>query len=542
MAINSNQFKSYLTSGYAYLENNKQSVNDLNVFPVPDGDTGTNMSLTMQSAIKEAVSVSGGVGDVALSVSSGALMGARGNSGVILSQLFRGFSKGCMGHNTMDSSVLAQALSSAKQAAYSAVMKPTEGTILTVARMMSEFADKNYSKYTDCAKFLEDIVKVGEDALKSTPEMLDVLKEAGVVDAGGAGLMCIMKGAMLAAKGTPVSLKSASANRSTAQFEYSANSEIKYAYCTELLIRTAGKKKYRKTLIDKLMKIGDSLLVIEDGGIIKIHVHSNEPWNVMKIASVAGEFTKIKIDNMREQHSEIFETLTEGEQAHSEHYDKQHVPYALIAVSAGEGFSEILRGLGVNYIVSGGQTMNPSTQDFLDIIENTDADEYILLPNNKNIILACKQVKEVSKKNIHVLETRNIPQAITALMSFDPTLEARENMVNMEESYAAVRTGQVTFAVRDTNVNGVDIHKNDIIGLNGGEITVTGAGVSEACKKLIEQLLESPAAIVSIYYGENVKQKDAEKLKDQLAGEYPNVDFDVISGGQPLYYYIISAE
>ncbi|MBR4395685.1 MAG: DAK2 domain-containing protein [Eubacteriaceae bacterium] len=543
MAVDSQKFKELLESGYANLENNKQSVNDLNVFPVPDGDTGTNMALTMLSAVREAENSTGGVGEIALSVSSGALMGARGNSGVILSQLLRGFAKGCMGSVNMSPDVLAKALGTAKEAAYNAVMKPTEGTILTVARVMSEFAEANVDKYTDPAEYVSELVKAGEKALDETPEMLPVLKEAGVVDAGGAGLMCIMKGVLAALEGNPVRLKDSKGPGVTAQFDSTVNSDIKFAYCTELLIRTDGKKQYRKQLIDKLMKIGDSLLVIEDSGIIKIHVHSNEPWNVMKTASAAGEFIRIKIENMKEQHNEIFGEMDENEADDgSIRPDEAPTDYAVIAVSPGKGFDEILRGLGVNYIISGGQTMNPSTQQFIDIIEKTNARDYILLPNNKNIIMACNQARDVSKKNVHVLETKNMPQAITALMSFDPSQAADFNIKNMTEAFSVVRTAQVTFAVRDTTVGGVDVHKDDVIGIIDGEIVSAGRDVDAAASEIVDKLIEEPAGLVSLYYGDNVTPEEAEALKARIAAKYPEVDFEAIDGGQPLYYYIISAE
>ena len=329
----------------------------------------------------------------------------------------------------------------------------------------------------------------------------------------------------------------------TAQFDSTVNSDIKFAYCTELLIRTDGKKQYRKQLIDKLMKIGDSLLVIEDSGIIKIHVHSNEPWNVMKTASAAGEFIRIKIENMKEQHNEIFGEMDENEADDgSIRPDEAPTDYAVIAVSPGKGFDEILRGLGVNYIISGGQTMNPSTQQFIDIIEKTNARDYILLPNNKNIIMACNQARDVSKKNVHVLETKNMPQAITALMSFDPSQAADFNIKNMTEAFSVVRTAQVTFAVRDTTVGGVDVHKDDVIGIIDGEIVSAGRDVDAAASEIVDKLIEEPAGLVSLYYGDNVTPEEAEALKARIAAKYPEVDFEAIDGGQPLYYYIISAE
>ena len=351
-------FKTAVTSGYANLENNKQKVNDLNVFPVPDGDTGTNMSLTMQFAVKEvAKSGAKNIGDVTTACSSGALMGARGNSGVILSQLLRGFSKACLGKESLNIPLAAEAMVSASKMAYKAVMKPTEGTILTVAREMSEYAEAHANDYTDGVAFFEDVIQKGKEALAKTPELLPVLKEAGVVDSGGTGLIYVCEGVLAAMKGQPVELDSEQKEEKAAAFDEMVNSEITFSYCTEFLVRTDGAASYKKFIVDKLMKIGDSLVVIEDGDIIKIHVHTNEPWNAMKTVSACGTFVKIKIENMREQHNELFH----GEGNKSEEaplYSDEHVKYAVISVSAGEGLSDILKDLGVTYIVEGGQTMN----------------------------------------------------------------------------------------------------------------------------------------------------------------------------------------
>ncbi len=542
-------FKAVIASGYANLENNKQRVNDLNVFPVPDGDTGTNMSLTMQFAVKE-LEKSGAenIGDVATACSSGALMGARGNSGVILSQLLRGFSKECLGKKTIDIAQTAQAMVSASKMAYKAVMKPTEGTILTVAREMAEFAEAHAKEYTDGVSFFSAVIEKGKEALAKTPELLPVLKEAGVVDSGGTGLIYVCEGILEAMKGTPVKINSSNSNEKAAAFNEDVNSEITFSYCTEFLVRTDGKASYKKYVVENLMKIGDSLVVIEDENIVKIHVHTNEPWNAMKIVSVCGAFVKVKIENMREQHSELFKETELG----SEHeveleskeavYSDAHVPYAIISVSAGDGLSSILKDLGVTYIVEGGQTMNPSTQDFMEIINNTNADNYIILPNNKNIILAAQQTKDMCEKNIAVLETKTIPEAIGAMIEFNETASLEDNINAMKAAMEGVVSGQLTYAVRNTVVNGKEISEGDVIGIVASDIVVCQKDIQGAAIELVEKMTDDDTEIVSIYYGSDVSEQTAENLREKLSEKFPEVDIEVYYGGQPLYYYIVSAE
>ncbi len=543
--MNYEQLKEIMLSGYANLENNKQSVNDLNVFPVPDGDTGTNMSLTMQYAVNEVKSSNARtVGEIATASSSGALMGARGNSGVILSQLLRGFSKSLMGKEIMSVSDAASALSAASDMAYKAVMKPTEGTILTVARIMAEFAVSNSSKYTSGRAFLNDVIENGHKALDTTPDLLPVLKEAGVVDAGGRGLLYILEGALSAMNGQPVMLDEKNAADTTAQFNMEVNSDIKFAYCTEFLISTNGKEKQRNALIDKLIKLGDSLLVIEDGSIIKVHVHTNEPWTAMKIAAGCGELNKIKIENMKQQHNELFEGELSDEafQEEQTEYSDEEMQYVIVSVSSGEGLSAILKDLGVTYIISGGQTMNPSTEDFLKVINNTNGKNYILLPNNKNIILAAKQAEEISDKNVAVLETRTIPEAISALMEFNPANTLEANIDNMREGAGNVKTGQVTFAVRDSSVGGINVKCNDIIGIIGSDIICAESDVESAVKMLADKLIDDNVELITLYYGQDISEDNANALKIKLSGKYPDIQFESFNGGQPLYYYIISAE
>ena len=538
--IDSNLFRSALKSGYANLENNKQAVNNLNVFPVPDGDTGTNMALTVQYAVKEMdENKADTIGEITFVCSNGALMGARGNSGVILSQLFRGFSKACKGKTVLNIKDLATALQYASDMAYKAVMKPTEGTILTVAREMAEFAIENASSFNDCITFLESIINRGKESLKNTPNLLAVLKEAGVVDAGGEGLLTIFNGMLESLKGAPIELKESIEVVETTEFSSDINSEILYAYCTEFLIMTYEDENYEKMLIDKLIKLGDSLVVVQDEQLIKIHVHTNEPWTAMKIAASCGELTKIKIENMRQQHSELFE---KQDGSNTVKYSDEEVDYVLISVSPGEGLSTILKDLGVTYVIEGGQTMNPSTQDFVDIIEKTNAKNYVLFPNNSNIILAASQAKEISIKNVEVVATKTVPQAISALMNFNPLSDLAENVDNMSSALQYVSTAQVTYAVRDSELNNVKIKKDDILGIIEGDIEICEKNVQNATMKTIEMLVQDDTELLTLYYGADIKQKDAEKMLKTLQKQYESIDIELFYGGQPLYYYIISAE
>ena len=545
--INSKLLEEAITSGYANLENNKQLVNNLNVFPVPDGDTGTNMALTIQYAVKEIQqNPSKTVSETMTHASAGALMGARGNSGVILSQLFRGFSKGTQNLSILTIPDIATAIQSAVNMAYKAVMRPTEGTILTVAREISEFAQKNYMSFLDIEKFVEELLHQGEKSLENTPNLLPVLKQAGVVDSGGKGLLCILEGMLKALKGTPVEIKNEQKIEQPQELVKTIDGEIEFGYCTEFLIKTDKEnvEKHEKMLIDKLSKLGDSLIVVGDESVLKVHVHTNEPWNAMKIASACGEFSKIKIDNMRLQHSELFqkEELEKQQAQQQPQYSMEKTDYILIAVSSGEGMSNILKDLGVTYIIEGGQTMNPSTQDFLQVINNTNADNYILLPNNKNIILAASQAKEISNKNIAVLESRTIPEAISALMNFSPCATLEENIEEMKDALDSVVTAQITFAVRDTELDGKKIKKDDIIGIVNGEIAATEKNVEKAALTVAHKIIKEDTELLSIYYGSQISEKDAQALGKKIQKQYPACDVEVFFGGQPLYYYIISAE
>ena len=546
-SINHELFVSLLKSARANLENNKQKVNDLNVFPVPDGDTGTNMALTIQYAVKECASSGAqSISEAVSACSNGALMGARGNSGVILSQLFRGFSKRLKSKTIIDVFDLADAFAGASEMAYKAVMKPTEGTILTVAREMSEYAAEmtSESSDTDIAAFLEKVIQRGYVSLENTPNLLPVLAEAGVIDAGGQGLLFILEGALSALRGTEIT-----ENEVHAASEFLGEripdimSEIEYTYCTEFLIKVKDGESYQNFLIDKLLKLGDSLLVIQDDDIIKVHVHTNEPWTAMKYAAGCGELAKIKIDNMREQHRELFEEdLQSAAHKIKPVYPQEKKEYITIAVSSGSGLGSVLKDLGVDCLIEGGQTMNPSTQDFLDIINNTNAENYILLPNNKNIILAALQTQKMSEKRIEVLSTNTIPEAICAMMEYNPENSLEENMANMSEAVKTVQTAMVTYAVRDSVNNDTAISKDDFIGIVNGEIRLAEKDASSALVKSAELLIGADTELLTVYYGEDISESDADSLVGLLREKFEGIDIEIFYGGQPIYYFIISAE
>ncbi|MCR2032441.1 DAK2 domain-containing protein [Anaerofustis stercorihominis] len=548
--IDASMFKKVLKGAYANLENNKQMVNNLNVFPVPDGDTGTNMSLTVKTAVEEMSKVtSDKIGDVAASMSSGALMGARGNSGVILSQLFRGFAKGLKDVKEIDIDALIGAFELSTKMAYRAVMKPTEGTILTVAREMNEFAKEHGKSYSNVEEFVSHVLDAGEKSLQNTPNLLPVLKEAGVVDAGGRGLLCLFEGALKVLRGEEVifiDVEEVEKEESGVKGFEIDSSDIKYGYCTEFLIKVHKENlKYESALTaalkDKLTPIGDSLVAVHDNGIIKIHVHTNVPWNAMKMAATCGDLSKIKIENMREQHNEII-IKNEEDKKEDNKYSSEEKEYIFIGVAAGSGMSKILKDLGMDYVIEGGQTMNPSTQDFLDIIDNTNGKNYLLMPNNKNIIMAATQAKDISEKNIEVVKTRTIPECISALMVFEPDSSLEDNAENMSEAMEEVKTGQVTFAVRDTSIGEKKISEGDILGILGSDIVADTKDISEATLSLIDEMVDDDSELISIYYGEDVKEAEAEKIGKMVEEKYSDLDVEITYGGQPLYYYIVSVE
>ena len=527
------------------LETNKEYVNGLNVFPVPDGDTGTNMSLTMKSVRNKLESADPDMKSVAKALSTGSLMGARGNSGVILSQLCRGAAKVFEQVNTIEIINLVEAFESARDTAYKAVLKPTEGTILTVSRIIAEFARNNFLKYDDILVFLKDCIIAGKDALNKTPEMLPVLKEAKVVDAGGQGLIFLLEGAYRTLNGEEIvdnltdneveniNLKKHVEHDSTIRPE-----DIVYGYCTEFLILTDGNESY-EDFRDEISSYGDSIVAVGTDDMIKIHIHTDDPGLVLGLARKKGELTGIKIENMRLQNAEVIRMKEEQEKVENKANKKK---YGFVSVSIGEGFDEIFNDLGVDKLIKGGQTMNPSTEDIVDAVNSVNAENVFIFPNNKNIILAAKQAIELVDTNLLVIETKSIPQAFTAMINFDEFKSATENWEEMTKSLKHVTSLQLTYAIRDTKSGDLDIAKDDFIGLENGNIVVKGKEIDETFKNLIEHALTDESGIISIYYGEDITDEDAMKLREDLEKEYPLVDIELYHGGQPLYYYIAAIE
>lgn len=536
--------------GAAMLEHNKASIDAMNVFPVPDGDTGTNMSMTMQRAVAEIRTCEFGTAEeIAAAASLGALKGARGNSGVILSQIFRGISHALKGKgDKVTAAILADAMTAGTEAAYKAVMRPKEGTMLTVSRFMADYAQKAASvRGADAYDVLEAMIEGGEIALQQTPELLPVLKEAGVLDSGGTGLLVIFRGFLLAANGEdPESMQldvaligapSEDAYASNEDIIASTNTEdIKFGYCSEMFIIHIHDDVTEQDIDrfrDKLVRMGDSVVVVHDSGIIKVHVHSNAPGKVIQFALMLGEIDKLKVDNMREQNRQIKEKQLRERKAQ-----------AIVAVSAGSGLEQDLASLGVGYIISGGQTMNPSIDVIAQAIKKVNADNVFVLPNNSNIIMAAQQAAEQADCNVIVLPTKTVMQGISAMTGFNPDSSVAENTENMTECFMGVVSGSVTYAVRDTSYEGNEIHTGDIIGLLDNSITDVGHDVYECSKSLIHRMIEKKedCGFVSVYWGEGVTEEDAHKLVDELAEEYPEIEFMAREGGQPLYYYFVSAE
>ena len=540
--IDGELFRRALAAGSGLLEKNKEEVNSLNVFPVPDGDTGTNMSLTIKSAVKQALTVSGNDAYmIALAVSQGSLMGARGNSGVILSQLFRGFATGIKGKTEIDVRTFAEGFKQAAETAYKAVMKPTEGTILTVAREIGEFAMAISKKEKDILVFLEKVIEHGNNTLAKTPDMLPVLKQAGVVDAGGKGLMLIITGIYNSLAGiedyedTVVEF----VETKVVHREPIDTDNIEFGYCTEFMIN--GNSDGIDGFRDELSSHGDSLLVVGGDGIIKVHVHTNNPGLVLEKALALGELSDIKIDNMRYQHEEIL-LKEELKTLESEKPKAPTKEYSFVAISIGEGIDEVFTELNVDHIVHGGQTMNPSTEDILKAIESTEGKNVFVLPNNKNIILAAEQTKELSSRNVIVLPTRSIPEGIGAMLVYDEGASLEENIDNMNENIKNILTGQVTFAVRDSEFKNNEIKKDDIIGLSNGDIVASGKEINHVALELIQEMINDDISIITIFYGDDLEEEKAKELSVILEEKYKDVDIELLFGGQPLYYYIFSLE
>ena len=537
-SIDCKLLESMLLSAANNLQNNKKLINDYNVFPVPDGDTGTNMSLTFSGAVSSiSTAKTDDAGKLLSSLATAALRNARGNSGVILSQILRGVSKGTEGAKTLGVEEIKKAAMLGRDVAYRAVMKPTEGTILTVVRNIAEFAEKNAGDFDDVLEFMKALLTEAERSLESTKEILPILKQAGVVDAGGKGVVTLLEGAAYTLEtGKVIELSEGDSIAFGTQVkEVKTEAEIKFLYCTEFLI---NKKKDRKAkqFTSAISDKGDCMLVIEDDDIVKVHIHTNHPGFVIEQALKLGELTNLKIDNMKYQHSE---NISNAEEEVKEEVKE----YGFVAVSAGEGLSEVFKSLGADEIVQGGQTMNPSTQDLLDAVGKVNAKNVFILPNNKNIIMAAEQVVELSDKNIIVIPTRNIPQGISAMISFSAETGAEENKKVMSDATKEVFCGQLTFAARDTELDGVKINEGDIMGLTDkGGIEVVGSDLDDCCLELIQKLVTDDSGVITLYYGEGVTKESAEELKERLENEFFEQDVQIIYGGQPVYYYIISVE
>lgn len=567
--INAKMVKNAFLAGAKGLSDKKEWINELNVFPVPDGDTGTNMTLTIMAAAKEVAALNDpSMEQLAKAISSGSLRGARGNSGVILSQLLRGFTKEIKNVDEIDTTTLANAMVRGTETAYKAVMKPKEGTILTVAKGMADKALEMAAETDDIEVFAQAVIKEGDRVLNLTPEMLPVLKQAGVVDSGGQGLMQVIKGAFdgLTGNVTDFTLDGAAAPadgaaEKTVQTGNGAartdidTADIKFGYCTEFIIKL--EKGYTDEDEEDLKKylgsIGDSLVVVSDDEIVKIHVHTNHPGLAFEKGLTYGSLSRMKVDNMREEHEERViqdsERLAkEQAQADIVKQEEKEEPeerrkYGFIAVSCGDGLSEIFKGIGADYLIEGGQTMNPSTEDMLNAIAHVNADHIFILPNNKNIILAANQARDLTEdKEIIVVPSKTVPQGITALVNFMPDLTSQENLENMTAEMERVKTAQITYAVRTTNIDGMEIEKGDIMAIGDKGMLAVEHSPEEAAKAALKAMLDEDSELVTIYYGCDVKEEDAEKLKEEAEKEFPDKELELQYGGQPIYYYMISAE
>lgn len=547
--INAELLTKMFLAGAANLEAKKEFINELNVFPVPDGDTGTNMTLTIMSAAAEVSALEQkDMVSVSKAISSGSLRGARGNSGVILSQLLRGFTKEIREHKEINVQVLATACERATATAYKAVMKPKEGTILTVAKGLSEKALELSQTTEDLEEFIPAVIEEAKEVLARTPDMLPVLKEAGVVDSGGQGLLEVLNGAYNAFLGKEIDYSAIGAGSGTTMVKPGAQAEtdIKFGYCTEFIIMldkefTAKDETEFKAYLES---IGDSIVCVADDDIVKIHVHTNDPGLAIQKALTFGQLSRMKIDNMREEHQE--KLIREAEKLAKEQKKAQKEPrksVGFIAVSIGLGMNTIFKELGVDYIIEGGQTMNPSTEDMLTAIDNVNADHIFIFPNNKNIILAANQAQSLTDdKDIIVIPTKTVPQGITAIINYVPEEDVDTNEETMLEEIKNVKTGQITYAVRDTHIDDKEIHEGDIMGIGDAGILSVGQSVEETAKEMLALMADGDAELISLYYGEDVQEEEAEKFAEEITELYPDADVDLQFGGQPIYYYIMSVE
>ncbi len=541
-------FKEMVIGGAALLEKNRELVDALNVFPVPDGDTGTNMSLTMKSTVKE---MNGhdyvAVGEVAESMAKGALKGARGNSGVILSQICRGFARALEGSQVMTPTLFAQALKSGADTAYKAIMKPKEGTILTVARVIAEDALRQAVKNpNDMLEMLDAVLIGGEAILQKTPDMLPVLKQAGVVDAGGQGYLTILAGWRAVLRGEQieeVATEIAASSPFAFEDDHDAMGEIVFAYCTEFLIQNM-----QSTITDadigtfrrRLARIGDCVVVVGDFSLVKVHVHTNDPGKALQYALAMGELTGLKIENMLEQRRE--RQATQAREAESRTAQAPQAESGMIAVSMGEGFSRIFRELTVDGIVEGGQTMNPSIDDLLSAIEKVNARKVFIFPNNSNIILAAQQAAQVAEKEVHVIPTKNVAMGIGAALAFQPDAPAEENVARMTAAAERIKSGQITFAVRDSQFDDKEIHEGDIIGIHNGKIEIVGSDIHQVARQLMQVVVTGSDDLITVYYGADTQEANAKELTDEIRSTFPDLEVEMHYGGQPLYYYLFSVE
>ena len=555
--INVDVLAKMFLAGAQNIEAKKDYINELNVFPVPDGDTGTNMSMTIMSAAKEVTALNNPkMKDLAKAISSGSLRGARGNSGVILSQLLRGFTKAIKEEKEIDVLALAAACQRARDTAYKAVMKPKEGTILTVASGIATKAAEMAEETDDLEVFIPAVIEYAEEVLNKTPEMLPVLKEAGVVDSGGQGLLEVIKGGYDAFLGKEIDYSSIKPSTSVTVNKVNAEdtADIKFGYCTEFIILTEkefteeDEHEFKKFL----SSIGDSIVCVADDDVVKIHVHTNDPGLAIQKALTYGQLSKMKIDNMREEHQEKLirdaEKLAEEQAKEEAVYEEKKTAeprkaMGFITVSIGAGMNEIFKELGADYIIEGGQTMNPSTEDMLNAIDQVNADTVFIFPNNQNIILAANQAKSlVEDKEIIVIPTKTVPQGITAIINFMPDADVKTNEEAMLEEIKNVKTGQMTYAVRDTHIDDKEIHEGDIMGIGDSGILAVGKDLEETTTELIANLVDEDSELISIYYGEEVSEEEAEKFAGEIEELYPDVDVDIQFGGQPIYYYVLAVE
>ena len=564
--IDAKSFQKLFLAGANRINSRKDYINELNVFPVPDGDTGTNMSLTILAAAKEVGAVEEPtMATICKAISNGSLRGARGNSGVILSQLFRGFTKAVSKADSLGKDEITAGFTRAVETAYKAVMKPKEGTILTVAKGMADKAEELVDEDMDVIEFCEAIVAYGYEVLSKTPDMLPVLKEAGVVDSGGQGLMEVLQGIVdaLTGKVTEIEVPAEAASMSSAVISAPkadiSTADIKFGYCTEfiILLDKPLTKEEEKGLKKFFLSIGDSLVLVADEEICKVHVHTNHPGQAFEKALTVGALSNMKIDNMRLEHQEKLIKDAENEAARQRQQEAEEEKLAaqeaakaqpakevgFIAVSAGEGLTDIFKGLGVDYLIEGGQTMNPSTEDMLNAIDQVNAKNIFILPNNKNIILAAEQARDLTEdKKIVVLPTKTIPQGISAMIGYMPEASVEENTENMKESYQDIASGQVTYAVRDTSIDGKEIHNGDIMGINDGGIAAVGKDLMETTIELLSTMVDEDSELICLYYGADVSKQDADALSDEIEEKFPECEVEVNFGGQPIYYYMISVE